>query len=137
MADPTRGRISWAELKVGQKQGWQVDQKPGNWAIATLRLVTGDSNSTPLELPNWPQKSLQVMDEAGLTITNVDIKQSNDGVAYADMHQEADPTLTFSGLVAVMQADVFENPRYIRVTDAKLVGEDKALTVKVSAYTSR
>ena len=113
---------------------WASKEMPGGWLRATVTLTADGDVSDLLELPNWPQKNLQVV--VGGAITDLDIQQSNDGVTFADLHQAHDPTLTFTSLVAAMQADVFENPRYIKVT-AYDEGAGGDTTIEICAYTSR
>jgi len=120
---------------------WLIEKQHGGWVIASLSLDTGDT-SNALELPNYPQKTIHVIESTG-AMTDLDLEGSNtdsapelttDNALYLVMHRLDDPTLSFSNLTASLLADLVENPRYIKVTAFASSG---ITTITVVAYTAR
>jgi hypothetical protein len=124
---------------------WIGEAMHGGWVQATVTLDTTDT-TTGLQLPNFPQKTVQILPDTGVTITDLDLLGANlddapdlatNDADYQNLRQAHDNTLTFTSLVAGTLADIFESPRFLKVTNFTATGGTQQVTVRIIGYTSR
>lgn len=92
-------------------------------------LATGDT-TTPLQLPNYPDKTVQV--SGTFNSATVTIQGSNNGTTYVTLHKPDGTDATFT-TDAICQ--ILENPVFIRASAAS--GTATALTFTICCSTQK
>lgn len=119
-------------------QPWVYDNLFGGRVVATVTLANGDE-STDLGLFNYPEKTIEISGTFGAGGT-INIRGKNVSSAtvteYLALHRANDPTLTLTGLTAVILSGLVEDPQFIKA-DVDAGDGTTELTVTVVGYTSR
>ena len=114
-------------------KNWLVTVPLRSVVVATLVLDGGDS-SDDLEIPNFQDKTVHVFGTFGSSTVSVTGLNNTNANAQV-LHRTADPTTTYSSLVAETLGHVVENPRYIRASAS--AGSGSGLTVVIIGVTPR